>query len=152
MAWKASWPNGWAPVTSRAWRSPDWRKIKNVFRQEFVVGGWRRGQGGRTGQIGSLLLGVQRPGGGLAYVGHVGTGFTEQTLALLASRLTPLRQAGSPFAEELPHDHARGAVWVRPLLVIEAAFAIWTPEGRLRAASYQGLRDDKDPTEVIREH
>jgi bifunctional non-homologous end joining protein LigD len=131
-------------------RSPDWRKIKNVSRQEFVVGGWRRGQGGRTGQIGSLLLGVQGPSG-LAYVGHVGTGFTEQTLALLASRLTPLRQPSSPFADELPREHTRGAVWVQPLLVIEAAFAIWTPEGRLRAASYQGLRDDKDPTEVIRE-
>lgn len=89
--------------------------------------------------------------GGLAYVGHVGTGFTEQTLALLASRLTPLGQPASPFAEELPREHARGAVWVQPLLVIEAAFALWTPEGRLRAASYQGLRDDKDPTQVIRE-
>jgi bifunctional non-homologous end joining protein LigD len=139
-----------ASVYQPGGRSPDWRKIKNVSRQEFVVGGWRRGQGGRTGQIGSLLLGVQSPGG-LAYVGHVGTGFTEQTLALLASRLTPLRQPGSPFAEELPREHARGAVWVQPLLVIEAAFAIWTPEGRLRAASYQGLRDDKDPADVIRE-
>ena len=56
-----------------------------------------------------------------------------------------------PFRGELPREHARGAVWVQPLLVIEAAFALWTPEGRLRAASYQGLRDDKDATEVIRE-
>jgi bifunctional non-homologous end joining protein LigD len=40
---------------------------------------------------------------------------------------------------------------VQPQLVIEVAFAVWTPEGRLRAASYQGLRDDKDPAEVIRE-
>ncbi|HEY4700680.1 MAG TPA: DNA polymerase LigD, partial [Streptosporangiaceae bacterium] len=70
---------------------------------------------------------------------------------LLAARLTPLHQAASPFADELPREHARGAVWVRPLLVIEVAFAIWTPEGRLRAAVYQGLRDDKDPAEVIRE-
>ena len=131
-------------------RSPDWRKIKNVYRQEFVVGGWRRGERSRAGQIGSLLVGVHGPGG-LAYAGHVGTGFTEQTLDLLASKLDPLRQPASPFAEEIPRDHARGAVWVRPLLVIEAAFATWTPEGRLRAASYQGLRDDKDPTEVTRE-
>ena len=131
-------------------RSPDWRKIKNVYRQEFVVGGWRRGEGGRTGQIGSLLLGVQGPGG-LTYTGHVGTGFTEQTLLLLGARLAPLRQPASPFATELPREHARGAVWVRPLLVIDVAFATWTPEGRLRAASYQGLRDDKDPAEVIRE-
>jgi bifunctional non-homologous end joining protein LigD len=131
-------------------RSPDWRKTKNVYRQEFVVGGWRRGEKGRTGQIGSLLLGVQDPGG-LAYVGHVGTGFTEQTLLLLGSKLAPLQEPASPFAEELPRDHARGAVWVRPSLVVEVAFAAWTPEGRLRAASYQGLRDDKDPAAVIRE-
>src|ERR1700760_3816330 len=78
-------------------RSPDWRKVKNVFRQEFVVGGWRRGQGGRSGQIGSLLLGVQSPAG-LQYAGHVGTGFTEQTLVLLGSRLAALAQDGSPFA------------------------------------------------------
>lgn len=131
-------------------RSPEWRKVKNLHRQEVVVGGWKPGEGARAGQIGSLLVGVQGPGG-LAYAGHVGTGFTQQTLDLLASRLDPLREAASPFAEEIPRDHARGAVWVRPLLVIEAAFAIWTPEGRLRAASYQGLRDDKDPTEVTRE-
>ena len=134
-------------------RSPDWRKVKNVYRQEFVVGGWRRGEGARTGQIGSLLLGVQGPSG-LQYtghVGHVGTGFTQQTLLLLGSRLDSLRQPASPFVQELPREHARGAVWVRPLLVIDVAFGAWTPEGRLRAASYQGLRDDKDPTEVIRE-
>lgn len=131
-------------------RSPDWRKVKNVYRQEFVVGGWRRGEGGRTGQIGSLLLGVQGRGG-LQYAGHVGTGFTEQTLLLLGSRLASLAQAGSPFAEEIPRDHARGAVWVQPLVVVDVAFAAWTPEGRLRAASYQGLRDDKNPADVIRE-
>ena len=131
-------------------RSPDWRKIKNVYRQEFVVGGWRRGERSRAGQIGSLLVGVHGPGG-LQYTGHVGTGFTQQTLDLLASRLTALRQPESPFADEIPRDHARGAVWVRPLMVIEAAFATWTPEGRLRAASYQGLRDDKDPAAVVRE-
>jgi bifunctional non-homologous end joining protein LigD len=51
----------------------------------------------------------------------------------------------------VPREHARGAVWVRPSLVIEVAFAEWTSEGRLRAASYQGLRDDKDPAEVTRE-
>jgi bifunctional non-homologous end joining protein LigD len=87
----------------------------------------------------------------LKYVGHVGTGFTEQTLVLLGSRLASLARAGSPFAEEIPRDHARGAVWVQPLLVVDVTFVAWTPEGRLRAASYQGLRDDKDPTKVTRE-
>jgi len=131
-------------------RSPDWRKVKNVLRQEVVVGGWRRGEGERAGQIGSLLVGVQGPGG-LLYAGHVGTGFTQQTLRLLGDRLASLQQPASPFAEPVPREHARGAVWVQPSLVIDVAFAAWTPEGRLRAASYQGLRDDKDPAEVIRE-
>jgi bifunctional non-homologous end joining protein LigD len=131
-------------------RSPYWRKIKNVHRQEVVVGGWKPGEGARAGQIGSLLVGVHGAGG-LHYAGHVGTGFTQQTLGLLGARLASLPQPGSPFAVAVPREHARGAVWVQPSLVIEVAFAAWTPEGRLRAASYQGLRDDKDPAEVIRE-
>jgi bifunctional non-homologous end joining protein LigD len=57
----------------------------------------------------------------------------------------------SPFADEPPREHTRGAVRVRPPLVIETAFAIWTPEARLRAASYQDLRDDKNPADVTRE-
>lgn len=131
-------------------RSPDWRKVKNLRRQEVVVGGWKPGEGARAGQIGSLLVGVYGPAG-LTYAGHVGTGFTERTLGLLGTALAGLRQSSSPFAAPVPREHARGAVWVQPRLVIEVTFAVWTPEGRLRAASYQGLRNDKDPAEVIRE-
>lgn len=131
-------------------RSASWRKVKNVRRQEAVVGGWRRGTGGRAGQIGSLLIGTYGPGG-LDYAGHVGTGFSQQVLGMLAARLAPLRAAASPFASPVPAEHARGAVWVRPELVIEVAFAGWTSVGRMRAASYKGLRDDKVPAEVVRE-
>jgi bifunctional non-homologous end joining protein LigD len=131
-------------------RSQSWRKIKNVRRQEAVVGGWKPGEGGRAGQVGSLLLGVQGPDG-LDYAGHVGTGFTQQTLAMLGQTLAPLRRGTSPFAVPVPPEHARGAVWVEPLLVVEVAFSQWTSEGRMRAASYKGLRPDKDPGEVVRE-
>ncbi len=131
-------------------RSQSWRKIKNQRRQEAVVGGWKPGEGGRTGQIGSLLMGVQGPAG-LEYAGHVGTGFTQQTLALLAQRLAPLRRDTSPFATLVPPEHARAAVWTEPLVVVEVAFTQWTSEGRMRAASYKGLRDDKDPADVVRE-
>jgi bifunctional non-homologous end joining protein LigD len=131
-------------------RSPAWRKIKNVQRQEAVVGGWRRGEGVRAGLIGSLLVGVQGPAG-LEYAGHAGTGFTQQALAMLSRKLAPLRRDTSPFAAPLPPDHARGAVWVEPLLVIEVAFGGWTSAGVMRAASYKGLRTDKDPAEVVRE-
>jgi bifunctional non-homologous end joining protein LigD len=131
-------------------RSPAWRKIKNVSRQEAVVGGWKPGEGGRAGQIGSLLIGVQGPDG-LAYAGHVGTGFSQETLAMLGERLAPLRRDTSPFAAPVPPEHARAAIWAEPRLVIEVAFGGWTSAAVMRAASYKGLRTDKDPADVVRE-
>jgi bifunctional non-homologous end joining protein LigD len=131
-------------------RTAGWIKIKNLRRQEVVIGGWKPGGGGRAGLIGSLLVGVHDPAG-LQYAGHVGTGFTEQALRMLGGLLAPLRTQTSPFAAPLPPDHARGAVWVLPRLVAEVTFAQWTPSGRLRAGVYQGLRTDKDPADVIRE-
>jgi bifunctional non-homologous end joining protein LigD len=131
-------------------RSQSWIKVKNVRRQEVVIGGWQPGEGGRYGQIGSLLVGVQGDLG-LAYAGHVGTGFSRQVLAMLAGRLDPLRRDGSPFATPVPPEHGRLAVWAEPRLVAEVAFTQWTKAGRLRAPVYKGLRDDKDPAEVIRE-
>jgi bifunctional non-homologous end joining protein LigD len=131
-------------------RSGSWLKIKNVHRQEAVVGGWRPGQGRRAGLIGSLLIGVHGPAG-LEYTGHVGTGFTDQVLEMLTQRLAPLRRDTSPFATEVPREHARDAVWTQPVLVVDVAFRGWTRENRMRAASYQGLRTDKPPTDVIRE-
>ena len=131
-------------------RSGSWRKVKNMRRQEAVIGGWRPGKGNRTGQIGSLLVGVQGPDG-LAYAGHVGTGFTDRALRQLTAQLAPLRRDTSPFAAPLPADHARDAVWAEPVLVAEVAFTGWTRAGRMRAPSYRGLRTDKDPAEVIRE-
>jgi bifunctional non-homologous end joining protein LigD len=131
-------------------RSASWIKVKNVRRQETVVGGWKPGERGRAGQIGSLLIGVYGPEG-LVYAGHVGTGFTQLTLRMLARRLSPLRRDTSPFALEVPPEHARFARWVEPRLVVEVAFTEWTKAGRLRAPAYKGLRDDKDPADVVRE-
>jgi bifunctional non-homologous end joining protein LigD len=131
-------------------RSQSWLKIKNIHRQEVVIGGWKPGEGGRAGGIGSLLVGVQDEPG-LVYSGHVGTGFTQQTLRMLAERLAPLRRDTSPFAVAVPPEDARSARWVEPVLVAEIAFADWTRSGRLRAPSFKGLRDDKDPAEVVRE-
>jgi bifunctional non-homologous end joining protein LigD len=131
-------------------RSPSWLKIKNIRRQEVVVGGWKPGEGGRAGGIGSLLVGVH-DAGVLVYSGHVGTGFTQQTLHMLAGKLAPLRRTTSPFGTEVPAADARAAHWVEPVLVAEIAFSDWTRSGRLRAPSYKGLRDDKDAAEVIRE-
>jgi bifunctional non-homologous end joining protein LigD len=131
-------------------RTTSWRKIKNIRRQEVVIGGWKPGDGGRAGWIGSLLVGVYQDGD-LVYSGHVGTGFTQQTLRMLNEKLRPLRRPATPFASGVPPEDARLAHWVEPVLVAEVAFAEWTKSGRLRAPSYKGLRDDKDPAEVIRE-
>jgi bifunctional non-homologous end joining protein LigD len=131
-------------------RSGSWIKVKNVRRQETVIGGWQPGERARAGQVGSLLIGVQTPDG-LAYSGHVGTGFTDPTLRMLAGRLAPLRRDTSPFVTPVPAEHARFAIWVEPQLVAEVAFTEWTKAGRLRGPSYKGLRDDKDPAQVIRE-
>jgi bifunctional non-homologous end joining protein LigD len=136
-------------------RSANWIKLKNVLRQEVVVAGWKPGQGNRAGLIGSLLVGLyaadEHGGRRLIYCGHVGTGFSDETLRMLTDRLSTLRRPDSPFDEAVPPEHARPAVWVEPRLVIEVTFDRWTRAGRMRAPAYQGLRDDKDPADVVRE-
>lgn len=119
-------------------RSANWVKVKNTYRQDFTVGGWRPGSGGRAGQPGSLLAGTWE-GGALRYCGHVGTGFTARDLAELTALLAPLRTTGSPFSGPLPREHARDAIWARPELVISVQFERWTGAGLLRGPSYKGL-------------
>src|SRR6266567_8933216 len=131
-------------------RTDQWRKIKNHRRQEVVVAGYKPGKGNRTGQVGSLLIGVN-DATGLIYAGHVGTGFSDETLRLLGERLEPLGRSDSPFDGPVPPEHARTAVWVEPRLVIDVTFDRWTRAGRMRAPVYKGLRDDKDPEDVVRE-
>jgi len=131
-------------------RTPAWRKIKNISRQEFVIGGWKPGEGGRAGWIGSLLVGFYEDGS-LVYCGHVGTGFTQQTLRMLGSKLEPLHRDTSPFGEPVPPEDARYVRWVEPVLVAEVAFVGWTKSGRLRGPSYKGLRSDKAAADVVRE-
>jgi len=130
-------------------RSDCWVKVKHVRRTSAVVVGWKPGEGGRAGRIGSLLLAVPQDAG-WAFAGHVGTGFTAATLRMLADRLEPLRRDG-PALDDVPREHARHAVWVEPALVCDVDYAQWTREGRLRHPSYQGLRDDLDPRSVVRQ-
>jgi len=131
-------------------RTDSWRKIKNVRNQEAVVAGYKPGKGNRTGQVGSLLIGVN-DASGLVYAGHVGTGFTDETLRMLGDKLRPLRRPDSPFDGPVPPEHARPAVWVEPKLVVQVSFDRWTKAGRMRAPVYKGLRDDIDPADVVRE-
>ncbi|WP_217922159.1 non-homologous end-joining DNA ligase [Miltoncostaea oceani] len=127
-------------------RSPDWLKFKCDARQELVVGGFTAPRGGRT-DLGALLVG-HYDDGALRYAGRVGTGFTRATLGDLAARLGPLRRDDPPFADA---PRLRDATWVEPRLVAEVGFTEWTRDGRLRHPRFLGLRDDKDPREVVRE-
>ncbi len=129
-------------------RGRSWLKVKCLARQEFVIGGYTDPEGGRVG-LGALLLGVYE-GEALQFAGKVGTGFTEKALTDLKRRLRPLEEAASPFAKARIPGLTR-AHWVRPELVAEVAFAEWTGDGRLRHPSFQGLREDKKPKEVVRE-
>jgi bifunctional non-homologous end joining protein LigD len=130
-------------------RSRDWLKIKPHGRQEFVIAGYTRGQGRRMGTLGSLVLAAYR-GGELVYVGNVGTGFTEKEIERLLRRLRPLERETSPFrvVPKMPKVRKGDVVWVEPELVAEVEFVEWTHDGRLRAPSYKGLREDKDPRDV----
>ena len=122
-------------------RSEHWRKLVVLHRADVVIGGWQPGTGRRAGTIGSLLLGVP-DADGLRYVGHVGTGFTDRTLADIRARLGPLAREGSPFATVVPRGRERSARWVRPELTAEVEFHTWTADGVLRQARWRGWRDD----------
>ena len=131
-------------------RAPAWVKVKYTNAQEMVVGGYKLGEGNRTGSFGSLLVGVHDDEGRLQFVSAVGTGFNERTLTELMAKLRQLETDTSPFAA--PPKLPRGAYrWVRPELVAQVGFLEWTEGGGLRAPVFLGLRDDKPPTDVTRE-
>lgn len=128
-------------------RSRCWLKIKNVNRQEVVIGGWLPGEGSRSGRLGALVIGYY-DGDDLRFAGKVGTGFTDKVLRELGETLEPLARDTSPFADKVPWGQAR---YVEPVLVADVEFAEWTANGTLRHPSYKGLRADKSPREVVRE-
>ncbi len=133
-------------------RTREWLKIKTHGRQEFIIAGYTRGQGRRSGRLGSLVLAVKR-GDELEYVGNCGTGFTDEEIDKLMRLLGPLERPKSPFdvVPKMPKVKKGDVVWVEPKLVCEVEFSEWTHDGRLRAPSYQGLREDKSADEVRRE-
>ena len=122
-------------------RSPDWRKVKAVRMQDCVIVGWTPGKGKRSATLGALLLAVW-DGGRPRYAGNVGTGFGQ---AFLTELLAELRERETTERPVDPDPRVRGARWVRPELVCEVEHQGWTKEGRLRFASFKGIRTDKLP-------
>jgi bifunctional non-homologous end joining protein LigD len=133
-----------APYTQR--RSAQWIKTKHAQGDEFAIVGYSAPQGTRSG-FGALLLAARDAGGGLRYVGRVGSGYSDETLRTLLAKMRPLARKTAPVAlpEHLPHDKRdRGNItWLRPALVAEVAYRGWGKDGLLRQASFQRLRTDK---------
>jgi bifunctional non-homologous end joining protein LigD len=127
-------------------RSPDWIKVKVERTGDFVVGGYRPG----ARALGALLVGVPGPDG-LSFRGRVGGGISAASERELLAALTPLLSPVSPFSSVLPREDSRGAVWVRPEVVVELKFAERTADRRLRFPRFLRLRTDKAPDEVIDE-
>jgi bifunctional non-homologous end joining protein LigD len=130
-----------------AGRSRDWLKLKCVWEQEFVIGGYTDPSGSRT-DFGALLVGYYEDGS-LRYAGKVGTGYTAATLQQLGARLRTLQTPESPFVDARPIP--KGTHWTDPELVAQIGFAEWTNDGRLRQPRFLGLRDDKAAADVVRE-
>jgi DNA ligase D-like protein (predicted ligase) len=133
-----------------------WVKVKCQNREEFVVVGWTDPEGARP-WLGALLVAYYDPDGRLVYAGRVGTGIDYAELRRLWRRLQPLATSEMPLDKAPPRTNRFGSPlvlsrvhWVRPELVAEVKYLTWTDENLLRQVVYQGLREDKDPSEVRR--
>jgi bifunctional non-homologous end joining protein LigD len=133
----------------RSGRGDDWVKSKCTQRQELVIAGYLPSSASKKA-VGSLVMGVYEAGK-LIPVGRVGTGFTAEVSGSLYNTLSSMEIKASPFVSKLPAITSRGVKWVRPELVAEVEFRGWTNDGMVRQGSFQGLREDKDPREVVRE-
>ena len=131
-------------------RSRDWLKIKNIKTQDCVVVGYTEGLGRRKNAFGSLLLAIYNPlKKTFTFVGHSGSGFDDQSIKLIYSKLEKIRTHTMPI-ESLPYKN-RNTVWVEPAFVAEIKFTGWTKDGIMRAPIFLRFRDDKSPEECLLE-
>jgi bifunctional non-homologous end joining protein LigD len=141
-------------------RSGEWIKARVWRRQEFVIGGHIPGEGKREERVGSLLVGYYDKRASelkrgeeqtLSLAGGVGSGLKEAELDFLSKELKRLRRPDNPFDRAPRGPKARLAIWCEPELVCEVSWTEWTDQGTLRQPAFKGIRDDKDPREVVRE-
>jgi bifunctional non-homologous end joining protein LigD len=128
----------------RAGRSANWLKIRADRTDDFVVVGFTRPKGSRSG-FGALDLGAYQDGK-LVYAGRVGSGFTAAQLKEVTAALERSVRPTPAFSGPVPHDP--GHTWVEPTLLAEVRYKEWTDEGLLRQPVFVRFRDDKPITEA----
>ena len=153
--WERACREGWEGVIAKRRdsvyehrRSKHWLKMKCEASQELVIGGFTDPQGARIG-LGAILVGYFE-NDDFVFAGKVGTGFDTALLRELRSRLDAIEQPASPFTKAVGLPRIR-AHWVSPKIVVQVAFAEWTPYNKLRHPRLLGLREDKAPRDVVRE-
>ncbi len=125
-------------------RTKEWLKIKNVQTHEAIIAGYTSPRGSRA-HFGALILGKYN-GKTLQYIGHTGTGFTQESLRDLWGLMQPLISTQSPFAQKTKVNAP--VTWVKPKLVAELNYTEMTNENIMRHPVFVRLRPDKDPKDV----
>ena len=129
-------------------RTADWLKVKSFKSSELLICGYSEGAGSRSDQFGALLLGYFDDHGELTYAGSVGTGFNSKIMRELLGIMKPLERKTSPFG--LKTGKKRDVTWLTPKLVAEIKFSEWTADGLLRIPVFLRLREDIEPSTVVR--
>jgi bifunctional non-homologous end joining protein LigD len=133
-------------------------KFKTNQSQELVIGGYKPGKD----YFDYLLAGYYDGNGNLMFAGKIKNGFVAATRRELAKKFKPLESSKCPFANlPEPANARRGEAitagvmkrcrWLKPEIVAQIEITEWTAGNHLRHAKFAGLRDDKEPTEVVRE-
>ena len=139
-------------------RSGAWAKYRLNNEQELVIGGYVPGPHG----VESIIVGYYK-GPALIYVARIRNGFVPLTRRQVFDKLRPLLVTDCPFVNlpekekgrwgtGLTADDMKKCVWVRPEVVAQIEYLEWTEGDHLRHAKFAGLREDKNPLSVVKEH